>query len=186
MDRRVALSLRGSLWLWSSQSHSLVLAVKRSYGPKLFLVVALVLTLALKLLLYHRGTAAADSEVLGEAVVPFLLEHGFESHLEKNSDGVLVHATAGKCRMLISEATPQGWDRNQNELLAKPVGRLSYIFDGAIQPYEPFLAPVLYSWWRQVRIKLGLSPNYHPVFAVAASEECAIDTLPWWQLAVLP
>ena len=91
----------------------------RSYGPKLFLAAALVLTLALKLLLYHRETAAADSEVLGEAVVPFLLEHGFESHLEKNSDGVLVYATAGKCRMLISEATPQGLDRNQNEFIGE-------------------------------------------------------------------
>ena len=163
-----------------------MLAVKRSYGPKLFLAAALVLTLALKLLLYHhRETAAADSEVLGEAVVPFLLEHGLESHLEKSSDGVLVHATAGQCRMLISEATPQGWYRNQNELLAKPVGRLSYIFDGALRPNEPFLAPMLDRWWMQVRIKLGLSPNYHPVFAVAASEECAVHTLPWRQLAVL-
>jgi hypothetical protein len=149
------------------------------------LAAALVLTLALKLFLYPRQTAVADNAVLGEAVVPFLLEHGFESHLEKSSDGVLVHATAGQCRMLISEATPQGWDRHQNELLAKPVGRLSYIFDGALRPNEPFLAPMLDRWWMRVRIKLGLSPNYHPVFAVAASEDCAVDTLPWWQLAVL-
>jgi hypothetical protein len=149
------------------------------------LAAALVLTLSLKLLVYHRETGAADHEVLDEALVAFLLQHGFESDLEKSSDGVLVHATAGKCRMLISEATPQGWDRNQNELLAKPVGRLSYIFDGAIHPYEPFLAPMLDRWWMKVRIRLGLSPNYHPVLAVAASDDCSIDALPWWELSTL-
>jgi len=62
--------------------------VNRSYGPKLFLAVALVLTLALKLVLFHEETGVAENEVLGKAVVPFLLEHGFASHLEKSSDGI--------------------------------------------------------------------------------------------------
>ena len=53
MGHRAATLPRGSLSLWSSQSPCLVSAVKHSYGPKLFLAVALALTLALKLLLYH-------------------------------------------------------------------------------------------------------------------------------------
>jgi hypothetical protein len=36
-----------------------------------------------------------------------------------------------------------------------------------------------------LRVKLGLSPNYHPVLAVAASDECAINALPWWELGRL-
>jgi hypothetical protein len=158
--------------------------VRRSGGPTLFLAAAFVLTLALKLLLYYRETAVADTDVLGK-VAAFLLEHGFEPHLAKNSDGVFIDANAGKCRMLISEATPQGWDRNQNELWATPVGRLSYVFDGAVHAQEPFLAPMLDRWWMRLRVKLGLSPNYHPVLAVAASEECAVDSLPWRQLSEL-
>ena len=162
-----------------------MLAVKRSCGPKLFLVVALVLTLALKLLLYHRETAAAEHEELGEAVTGFLLKIGFESHVEKTFGNVFIHAHSGKCRMLISEATPQGWDHNSNEIWAKPVGRLSYIFDGAVHVDEPFLAPMLDRWWMQLRIKLGLSPNYHPVLAVAASDDCSINVLPWRELDTL-
>jgi hypothetical protein len=149
------------------------------------LVAALVLTLALKLLLYHRDTAAADHEVLSEAVAGLLLKIGFESHVEKRFDRVFIHANAGKCRMLISEATPQGWDHSGIEIWAKPIGRLSYIFDGAVYAHEPFLAPMLDRWWMQVRIRLGLSSNYHPVLAVAASDDCSINALPWRELGTL-
>ena len=162
-----------------------MLAVKHSYGPKLFLAAALALTLALKLLLYHREPAPADAEVLGEAVAAFLLQHGFESRLEKRFGSVFIHANAGKCRMLISEAAPQGWDRSSIELSAKPVGRLTYVFDGAVHAHQPFLAPMLDEYWMRVRIKMGLSPNHHPVLAVAASDDCAVNALPWWELGVL-
>jgi hypothetical protein len=149
------------------------------------LAAALVLTLALKLLFYHRETADADHEVLGEAVAGFLLKIGFDSHVEKKFGNVFIDANSGKCRMLITEATPQGWDHNRNEIWAKPIGQLSYIFDGSVHVHEPFLAPMLDRWWMRLRVKLGLSPNYHPVLAVAASDDCAIDSLPWWQLSVL-
>jgi hypothetical protein len=154
------------------------------YGPKKFLAAAFVLTLALKWLLYH-GEPAADPEALGKAVKSFLLQHGFESHLEKRFDQVLVYANAGKCRMLISEAAPQGWDHSSNEIWAKPIGRLSYIFEGAIHVHEPFLAPVIDEYWTRVRFKMGLSPSHHPVLAVAASDECTINALPWRELGTL-
>jgi hypothetical protein len=149
------------------------------------LAAALVTTLGLKLLLYDRGTAATGEQNLREAVTGFLVKAGFESHVQNRFGRVFIYADAGKCRMLISEATPQGWDRSSNEIWAKPVGQLSYIFDGAVHVHEPFLAPMLERWWMRLRVKLGLSPNYRPVLAVAASDECAVDSLPWWQLSVL-
>jgi hypothetical protein len=149
------------------------------------LAAALVVTLGLKLLYYDPGTAAAGEQDLGEAVTGFLVKAGFEPHVENRSGRVFIHADAGECRMLISEATPQGWDRSSNEIWAKPVGQLSYIFDGAVHVQEPFLAPMLDRWWMRLRVKLGLSPNYHPVLAVAASDECAINALPWWELGRL-
>jgi hypothetical protein len=155
------------------------------YGPKTFLAAAFVLTLALKWLLYHGEPAPADPEALGEAVKSFLLQHGFESHLEKRFDGILVYANAGKCRMLISEAAPQGWDHSSKEIWAKPIGRLSYIFDGAVHMHEPFLAPVIDEYWTRVRFKMGLSPSRHPVLAVAATDECSINALPWRELDTL-
>ena len=87
--------------------------------------------------------------------------------------------------MLISEVAPQGWNRSSIELWAKPVGRLTYVFDGAVHAHQPFLAPMLDQYWMRVRIKMGLSPNRHPVLAVAASDDCAVDALPWWELGVL-
>jgi hypothetical protein len=84
--------------------------------------------------------------------------------------------------MLITEAAPQGWDRSSIELLAKPVGRLTYVFDGAVHAHEPFLAPMLDEYWTRARIK---SPKRHLVLAVAASDDCAADVLPWWKLVLL-
>jgi hypothetical protein len=65
------------------------------------------------------------------------------------------------------------------------VGRLSYVFDGAVRDHEPFLGPVIDEYLTRVRIKLGLSPSRHPVLAVAASDDCAINTLPWQELSTL-
>jgi len=153
--------------------------VKRSYAPKALFSVALALTLGLKLLFYNREPVPTDNEALGQTVAAFLLQHGFEARLEQSFGSVLVHANAGKCRMLITEATPQGWDRSSIELLAKPVGRLAYVFDGVVYAHEPFLAPMLDGYWTRVRFKIGLSPYRHPVLAVAASDDCAADVLPW-------
>jgi hypothetical protein len=96
-----------------------------------------------------------------------------------------VHANIEKCRLLLSEVVPQRWDRSGMELHAQQVGKLSYIFDGAVYEHEPFLTPVIDDYWTRVRKKIGLSPSRHPMLAVAASDDCTINALPWWELGVL-
>jgi hypothetical protein len=155
----------------------------KHYGLKLFFAAAFVLTLALKLLLSQRE--APDPALFGETVASFLIQHGFESRLEKRFGQVFIHANAGKCRMLITEAAPQGFNRDGIELRSKPVGQLNYIFDGAVHEREPFVAPMVEEYWTRVRIKMGLNPSRHPILAVAASDDCSINALPWWELGTL-
>jgi hypothetical protein len=155
----------------------------KHYGFKLFFAAALALTLALKLLLYQRE--APDPALFAETVASFLIQHGFESRLEKRVGQVFIYANAGKCRMLITEAAPQGWNRDGIELRSKPVDQLNYIFDGAVHEREPFIAPMVEEYWTRVRIKMGLNPSRHPVLAVAASDDCSINALPWWELGTL-
>jgi hypothetical protein len=154
----------------------------KHYRLKLSFAAALALTLALKLLLNHRE--APDPALFEKTVVSFLNQHGFKLRLEKRNDQVLIHAISGKCHMLLTEASPEGWNRGGIELRSKPVGRLNYIFDGAVHVHEPFLAPMIDEYWTRVRIKLGLRPSWHAVLAVAASDDCAINGLPWWELGV--
>ena len=156
----------------------------KHYGLKFFLAAALALTLGLKLVFYHP-VAPADPEALGEAVASFLLKQGFESRLEIKFGQVFIHANAGQCRMLITEAAPQGWNRDGIALHSKPVGRLNYIFDGTVHEQEPFVAPLVGEYWTRVRIKMGLNLSRHPVLAVAASDDCSINALPWWELSTL-
>lgn len=161
------------------------------YGLKIFFAAAFALTLALKLLLYsrefleHRETALADHRPLSEAVAAFLLQHGFETHLEERFGLFLVHADAGKCRILIGEADPQ--KSGTIELLSRPVGRLSYVFEGAVHEHEPSGAwAMIDKSLARVSIKIGVDLRHHtPVLAVAASDECSINALPWWELATL-
>jgi hypothetical protein len=160
------------------------------HGLKVFFAAAFALTLALKLLLSYREfrehrETAADHRPLGEAVAAFLLQHGFETHLEERYGQFLVHANAGKCRILISEADPE--KSGTIELLARPVGRLSYVFDGAVHEHEPSAAwAMIDKYLARVSIKMGVDPSHHtPVLAVAASDECSINALPWWELGTL-
>jgi hypothetical protein len=156
----------------------------KHYGLKLALLAAFALTLGLKLLLHDHGQTAAP-ERLGEAVAAFLAQHGFEPRVEKSFGHVLVYANSGKCRMLISKAEAHGWDRSSIEMKAQSMGRLNYVFDGALYEHEPYLAPVINEYWTHLRNKLGLIPNYHPVLAVAASDDCAINSLPWWEIGMI-
>ena len=155
---------------------------------KLFFAAALALTLGLKLLLYHQEQLLSHQEPpapLGDAVASFLLHHGFEARVEKRLGQDFVHANAGKCRMLIGQAIPQ--TSGSIELLAKPVGRLSYVFDGAVHEHEPSPeSTIIDQIWRRVSIKVGVDPSRHtPVLAVAASDECSINALPWQELGTL-
>jgi len=161
------------------------------YGLKVFFAAAFAVTLALKLLLSyrefleHRETAPANHRPLCEDLAAFLLQHGFETHLEERLGQSLVHANAGKCRILISEADPQ--KSGTTELLARPVGRLSYVFDGAVHEHEPSAAWALIDkYLARMSIKVGAEPSRHtPVLAVAASNECSINALPWRELGTL-
>jgi hypothetical protein len=157
----------------------------KHWAPKLFLAGAFALTLALKLLLYRGESRPADPEVLGAAISSFLLQHGFEPRIEIKLAFATVYANAGKCRMLISEAEPHGWNRGSIEMRAKPVGRLSFVFDGAVHDHQPILSPVIREYWRLIQLRMGSSASRHPVLAVAASDNCEIDALPWWELSVL-
>jgi hypothetical protein len=160
----------------------------KHYGVKLLFVAALALTLGLKLFYVYHGPlhTPADSESLGEAVTSFLHQHGFESRVENGFSKVFVHASAGKCRMLIMEADPRGSNSGTIELLAKPVGRLSYVFDGAVHEQQLSLASVIIDdYWARLSIKIGLTPGRQRMLAVAASDDCSIKTLPWRELGTL-
>ena len=156
----------------------------KDYGLKIALAAAFALTLGLKLLL-HREEPAAAPEVVGEAVAAFLAQHGFEPRVERSFGHVLIYANSGKCRILIRKAEAHGWNRSSIEINAQSTGRVSYVFDGALYEHEPFLAPVIDEYWTHLRSKMGLRPSYHPVLAVAASEDCSINVLPWQELGTL-
>ena len=161
------------------------MSVVNHCAPKLFLAGAFALTLALKLVFHEREPVLTDPEVLGEAIGSFLFHHGFESRVEIKSGRAVVYANAGECRMMISEAESHGLNRSGIELRAKPVGRLSYIFNGTVHEQEPFLAPVIRDYWTRAQFKMGFNPSSHPMLAVAASDDCEIDALPWSELSIL-
>lgn len=156
--------------------------MKLSRTAKLGLAVALALTVPLKFMLPSTARPGRDHD-LSAPVSAFLTRHGFQSRVEQRPAGLFIHATAGGCRMLIREATPQGWNRDSIDAVGRQVGRIAYVFDGATYDEQPVVQTTLSFYWTRLRAQMGLNPARHPVLAVAASEPCAIEALPWREVA---
>jgi hypothetical protein len=152
--------------------------VTLSRTAKLVLVLALVLTVPLKFVLPGNARVSREDD-LSAPVSAFLARHGFQPRVEHKLAGLFIHATAGDCRILIREAAAQGWNRDSIDAVARQVGRVTFVFDGSIHNEQPVVRTTLSFYWHRLRAQMGLKPARHPVLAVAASERCAIEALPW-------
>ena len=158
--------------------------MRYSLAPKVFLALAIALTVSLKVMVRDTETQNAHLAVQ-DAVVAFLTRHQFQSH--GMPDGRRVYAASGNCRLLIREMIPQGWNLDSIKTLDTQEGRLSFVFKGMVYTDQPINIgnTTLTHYWTRLQQKLGLDSVSNPVLAVVASESCSLDTLPWKEIAEL-
>ena len=119
----------------------------------------LALTLAIKVTLTLGGKPPpVDSEV-GATVVAFLVQHGFDARFENKFGSVMITRKRRAVPNVDQRSSAARLDRDLIQSRAKPIGQLTYIFDGVLYAEQPFLAPMLNEYWSRVRIKFGLVPN---------------------------
>jgi hypothetical protein len=157
--------------------------VRYSLAPKAFLGLSLALTLSFKVVV--RDTAGEDPySSLQDSVVAFLTRHQFQSH--GATDVERIYAASGDCHLVIKQVLPQGYNLNAIKTMIAQEGRLSFVFDGRVYGEGPPATTTLSHYWTRLRQQLGLKVREKPVLAVASSESCAVDALPWKEIAELP
>src|SRR5439155_22781748 len=129
--------------------------VKFSRASKIALALALAATVSLKLFVRDTVREKPWDEV-HDRIIAFLVRHGLEAHVDRRPAGLLIRAGAGDCRMLVAEVSPQGLNRDSVERFARDVGRLLYVFDGAISPEMPIARASLDHYWTRFLQRIGL------------------------------
>lgn len=158
--------------------------MRYSVGPKVFLALMLALTLSLKFTLRDRTTANENGHLtVQDSVIAFLTRHQFQS--DSTPDGKRIDAVSGDCRLVIRQIIPQGWDLDGVKTIGAQEGQLSFIFKGLVYTDLPLRSTILSHYWTRLQQKMGLNASSNPVLAVAASDSCSLDALPWREIAEL-
>jgi hypothetical protein len=162
--------------------------VKSRRKLKLFLIVVLAVTLPLKA--FTRDTAKERPwESAQPSIVAFLdrhgfsVRHGFETPDEQRPAEGLMQATSGACRLLIGQMDPNGYNLVAFNRLARSVGRVAFVFNGVVYREAPLARTIADYVWMRLRQRLGLHVYWHPAYAVAATDKCALEALPWSEIA---
>jgi hypothetical protein len=152
---------------------------------RILCVAAILATAPLKI---AAGTAAEprDPESLNRRIVAFLQSERFTVEPFDGMKGPFIEARSARCRLGVTEALPQGWNRDGLQRLVPQGDRLFFVYDGAVYRDLPtHRTAIRYQWTRLARAT-GLDLSWRPGLAVTASPGCDAERLPWSELASVP
>jgi hypothetical protein len=143
-------------------------------------MLAILMTLGWKL-------AVGQREPLGsrDKIVAFLSRQKFDVEVTGRMivGGLpLIKATSGACRLLVAEASPDGWNRDVIRQLSKTYDQLFMVYRGTIYDEQPISLTVTRHLWSRFLRKLGAGDQETPAVAVAANAACNARELPWAEL----
>jgi len=144
-----------------------------------WLVIVLVpLTLGWKL----AGGETPSSEWKND-IFEFLSRHGFEVTKRTWGDVSFSDATAGACRMIVVEVSPDGWTRDVIHQISGRTEQQFFVFRGSTYTKQPTWLTLSDHWWSRSLRDLGFARRDAPVIAVSAIGPCAPERLPWGELS---
>lgn len=150
-----------------------------SSGLKWFVIALVPLTLCWKLV-----AGPENLYELKKDMVAFLSRHEFtitEQTIVENMP--MIHAELGACKIVMVEASPEGWSRDIFAQTARSMDRQFIVFGGTIYAEQPTWLTVTADWWSTYLRRLGIArPGMH-VIAVAETRDCDAERLPWKELS---
>jgi hypothetical protein len=151
---------------------------------KWFIILALPLTLGLKLIVRPDRSAPGETDIL-QTVAKFLVRQHFVVTLSDQPGGAkpTVLATAGACRVLVANSNAIAWDRDAIRRNATVADRIFVVFRGRTYKEQPTWLTVPYFLWSRLQRELGLAPQAAPLLAVIATASCDAERLPWSELS---
>jgi len=159
-----------------------VRGVNCSTALKWFLILALPLTLGLKLIVRPDRSAASAPDVQ-QKVAEFFLRQRFTVVLPDRTGEGMLRASAGPCRILVANSDPIAWDSDAIRRNAMAADRVFVVFRGRIYQDPPTWLTVPYFLWSRVERELGLRAQAAPLLSVIATASCGAERLPWSELS---
>jgi len=158
--------------------------VNCSTALKWFLILALPLTLGLKLMVRPDQRVASATDVQ-QKVAQFFLRQRFTVALpDRTGEGqYMLRASAGPCRILVANSDPIAWDSDAIRRSATAADRVFVVFRGRIYKDPPTWLTVSYFLWSRVERELGLRAQAAPLLSVIATASCSAEQLPWSELS---
>jgi hypothetical protein len=159
-----------------------VRGVNCSTALRWFLILALPLTLGLKLIVRPDRSAASAPDVQ-QKVAEFFLRQRFTVVLPDRTGEGMLRASAGPCRILVANSDPIAWDSDAIRRNAMAADRVFVVFRGRIYQDPPTWLTVPYFLWSRVGRELGLRAQAAPLLSVIATASCGAERLPWSELS---
>jgi hypothetical protein len=86
-------------------------------------------------------------------------------------------------RLQVREADAEGTDDEVIKANVPKDAQRVFVFRGKLWMSHPTLRATASEIWDRVKWKLGAASSWSPVISVAAVGRCALETLPWNDLA---
>jgi hypothetical protein len=158
--------------------------VKCSTALKWFLILALPLTLGLKLVVRPDRSVASESDVQQKVAEFFRRQHFTVALSDRMGEGqYMLHASAGPCRVLVAKSDPMAWDSAAIRQKATDGDRVFVVFRGRTYEDQPTWLTVPYFLWSRFERELGMRAEAAPLLSVIATAGCGAELLPWGELS---
>ena len=150
-----------------------------STALKWFLILALPLTLGLKLVARPDRRSAASAPNVQQTVAEFFLRQRFTVALpDRTGEGqYMLRASAGPCRILVANSDPIAWDSDAIRRNATAGDRVFVVFRGRIYKDPPTWLTVPYFLWSRLERELGLRAEAAPLLCIIARAGCGAERL---------
>jgi hypothetical protein len=160
-----------------------VRGVNCSTALKWFLILALPLTLGLKLVVRPDRSVASETDVQQKVAEFFSRQHFTVALADRTGEGqFMLRASAGPCRILVARSDPMAWDSAAIRRNATDGDRVFVIFRGRTYENQPTWLTVPYFLWSRFERELGLRAEAAPLLSVIATDGCGAERLPWSEL----
>jgi hypothetical protein len=158
--------------------------VKCSTALKWFLILALPLTLGLKLVVRPDRSVAGETDVQQKVAEFFRRQHFTVALSDRTGEGqYMLRASAGPCRILVARSDPMAWDSAAIRQNATDGDRVFVVFRGRTYEDQPTWLTVPYFLWSRLERELGMQAQAAPLLSVIATADCGAERLPWGELS---
>jgi hypothetical protein len=144
--------------------------------------IALLITVPLKLSDFS-AVQQRLSHNLEQATAALLTREGFEVEIGNRFGFFVINAQGNNCRLQIREAASEGFNAEAIKADTPKDAQSVFEYRGKLWMSQPTFRATISKIWNRVKWQLGADSLWSPVISIAAVGPCAIETLPWDELA---